>query len=400
MNAPLVNIDTRLTNARVTLGGLRLCVYTDMDQVKSVWTSLENEAVSTVYQSSVWCHAWMQRVGKSRGILPVIVVGKNIYGKPMFLLPFQARWKAGVHIIEALTAPQGAYCFGIFDKAFIANNADLWFEMYFSNVIAALPPHDVLRLADLPKMVGDYRNPLLRVQNFYAANNSHIMNLPQDYQALLEQKRSTESRRSIRKRDKKLQAAGKLVFDLPATQSERNTTIVTMLAQQKARLAEIGVHNVFSELEQKFIIDLAQAQSPEGQFLRPYRLMLDGEIVAVMLGAYQYGTYWALISSLAAGEVRKHSPGDYALRAMIKALCEDGSHTLDFSAGDTAYKEHWSDREIPLYFILRASSYKGLAVAVAMLVREKLKRVAKQTRFLNNLLFNLRRIVLGTKARA
>ena len=204
----------------------------------------------------------------------------------------------------------------------------------------------------------------------------------------------------MRKRDAKLQSSGHLCFDLPTRLADRELTIKTMLIQQKARLAEGGVHGVFDDLEQDFIADLIHSKTAEGPLLRPHRLMLDGKILAVMLGAYRHGTYWALISSLAEGDVRKRSPGDYALRAMIQSLCEDGTVQLDFSAGDTAYKSHWSDRRVPMYFIVRATTLFGLPIAGFLLIREKLKRLAKTTPFLSTLLFNLRRYVIGQKPSA
>ncbi len=397
MNAPMPSSDTRDAATVPTVGGLRLRVFTDMEAVKPIWVALESHGIATVYQSFVWCRAWMQRVGRKRGISPVIILAEDVFGTPKFVLPLQSRRKLGVDIIEAMSAPQGAYAFGLFNTEFAQQQAQAWFGTHFSELVAALPKHDVLHLADLPLRISDYQNPLLATPHFLAANQSHIMALQPNYQALLEQKRSSESRRSMRKRDAKLAAIGKLTFDLPLSLQERRTTIETMLIQQKARLAEAGVHGVFDELEQAFITDLVPTQTAEGPLLRPYRLMLDGKILAVMLGAYRHGTYWALISSLAAGEIRKHSPGDYALRAMIQALCQDGSRQLDFSAGDTAYKSHWADLAVPLFFIVRATTFKGLPLAAFILLREKLKGFAKRTPVLNTMLYDLRRILLGRK---
>jgi CelD/BcsL family acetyltransferase involved in cellulose biosynthesis len=397
MNAPLASSDTHEAVVAPTVGGLRLRLFVDMEAVKPIWVALETTAVCTAYQSFVWCRSWMQRVGRKRGILPVILVAEDGFGTPMFVLPLQRRCKLGAVIVEAMTAPQGAYAFGLFNPNFTEVQAQVWFQNHFPALVAALPKHDILHLADLPSCIANYRNPLLAARHFLAANQSHIMALRPDYQALLEAKRAAESRRSIRKRDAKLAATGKLVFDLPLSLRERKTTVETMLAQQKVRLAEMGVHDVFDELEQQFITDLVHSQTPEGPFLRPYRLILDGNILAVMLGAYRHGTYWALISSLTTGDIRKHSPGDFALRAMIQSLCEDGTRCLDFSAGDTAYKSHWADQIIPLYFIVRTSTFKGLPLAVFILLREKLKGLAKRTPVLNAMLFKLRRILRGRK---
>lgn len=400
MNAPLANSETDFAAAAPSVGGLRLRFFTDMEAIKPVWLALEATGISTVYQSFVWCRTWLSRVGKARNITPCIVVGENMFGETMFVLPLQLRHKYRVRIIECLTAPQGAYGFALFNTAFLSAKAGAWFSAHFNSVVAMLPRHDVLHIADIPGRITSYSSPFLSLQTFVAANQSHIMDLQPDYQALLEQKRSAESRRSMRKRDAKLQSSGRLNFELPDKLEERKATIQTMLEQQKARLAEAGVHGVFDDLEQQFITDLIHSQSAEGPLLRPYRLVLDGKILAVMLGAYRHGTYWALISSLAEGDIRKHSPGDYALRAMIKSLCEDGTVRLDFSAGDTAYKWHWSDRRIPLYFIVRATNLRGLPVAGFLLLREKMKRIAKTTPFLNTLVFNLRRYAFGRSSAA
>jgi CelD/BcsL family acetyltransferase involved in cellulose biosynthesis len=395
MNAPIVNSDSQLSAAIFAADGLRLRMFTDMEAVKPIWVTLEATGVSTVYQSFVWCRMWLQRVGKARSISPIIVVAENMFGEAMFIVPLQMRRKYGLRIVEALTAPQGAYAFGVFNKAFLEKQAEQWFEKHFEDLVAILPRHDVLRLADTPAAISNIRNPLLVVRNFEAANLTHIMGLQSNYQALLEKKRSPESRRSMRKRDAKLQAAGKLVFDLPLSLEERKATVEMMLTHQKLRLAEAGVHGVFDAVEQQFIVDLIHTHTASGAFLRPYRLMLDGEIVAVMLGAYNQGTYWALISSIAPGPIQKYSPGDYALRSMIKHLCEDGTQVLDFSAGNTAYKGHWSDRQIPLYFIVRASTVCGMVAATVMLLRETIKRISKNTPIVNTLLFAMRRFAKG-----
>jgi CelD/BcsL family acetyltransferase involved in cellulose biosynthesis len=105
--------------------------------------------------------------------------------------------------------------------------------------------------------------------------------------------------------------------------------------------------------------------------------------------------FWALISSMDEGKLVKLSPGDYALRKVFQDLCRLGTGVFDFSAGDSRYKHHWSDRRVPLHFIVRGNSLRGITYAVALLLREKVKRLGKQTPFLNTLLFELRRIVRG-----
>jgi CelD/BcsL family acetyltransferase involved in cellulose biosynthesis len=398
MNAPLAISETFEPSAHELAGGMLIHVYDNLSMVETRWRALQQHGFASVYQSFDWCAAWLSRVGTTRGIMPCIVTGENALGQVLFVLPLQIRKRRGFTIIEGLSAPQGAYAGLVLNRDFAQKNAAHWFGQYFEHVIEALPKHDVFRLENVAKIIHSIENPLLQARSFRAANQSHIMALQLDYNALLQAKRSSETRRTLRKRDQKLQASGKLEFDLPIDQSARDTTLRVMFEHQQQRLQEFGVFNVYDDLEQQFIRDLATINTPEGPLLRPYRLSLDGQTLAVMLGAYYNNTYWALVSSLAPGDLRKLSPGDYALRAMIADLCRDGTTEIDFSAGDTAYKFHWSDVQVPLHLIIRCNGVKGLPLAVVFLVREKLKRFAKSTPVLNSALFSLRRRLKGRSA--
>jgi CelD/BcsL family acetyltransferase involved in cellulose biosynthesis len=395
MNAPLATSETFEPSAHALAGGMLIRVYDSLSMVETRWRVLQQHGFASIYQNFDWCAAWLSRVGTAHGVTPCIVTGENALGQMHFILPLQVRKRRGFVIVEALTAPQGAYAGLVLNRDFAPKNAGLWFGQYFEHVIGALPRHDVFQLENVTKLVHNIENPLLQARSFRAANQSHIMGLQLDYNALLQAKRSSETRRTLRKRDQKLEASGKLEFGLPVSQTDRDTTLQIMFEHQQQRLQEFGVFDVYDDLEQQFIRDLAKIHTSEGPLLRPYRLNLDGKILAVMLGAYYNNTYWALVSSLAPGDLRKLSPGDYALRAMIADLCQDGTSRIDFSAGDTAYKFHWSDAQVPLCLIIRSNSFKGLPLALVLLTREKLKRFAKNTPVLNSALFSLRRRLKG-----
>ena len=139
-------------------------------------------------------------------------------------------------------------------------------------------------------------------------------------------------------------------------------------------------------------------KSHDGQFaLRPYRLALDGKSLCVLLGGFYNNTYWALISSLAPGDARKHSPGDNALRQMFASLCGDGAVAVDFSAGDTAYKLHWADYKVPFRMLIRAKTAKGLALCVVLLAKHSAKRFLKKNVMVRDSLFAIRRLMIGRK---
>jgi CelD/BcsL family acetyltransferase involved in cellulose biosynthesis len=395
MNANLSDIDTALPPQPIGAGCLHLRLFTDFDAVRDLWCQMEATSLSTVYQTLAWCETWMTRVGKPAGIRPLIVVAEDGFGQCAFILPLQLRTWCGFKIVEALATPQTAYGFGLFSMRFLLPHGADWFESQTPRLVACLPPHDVFSLKDLPYGVAGCTNPLLGMRSFAAANRSHVVHLRQDFDTFLAEKRSSDSLRTIRKRDAKLTASGTVNFDLPRDAAARLATLDVMFEQQDARLSEFGIHQAYSAVEKDFIRDMASLSFQGEPLLRPYRLTHDGKIVSVMLGAWHRNTYWALISSLADGDIRHYSPGDFALRAMLKALCEAGGERLDFSTGDTAYKLHWSDETVKLDFVLRASTLKGLVLASYLFAREKTKRIAKQTPWLHAMLFRARQKLAG-----
>jgi CelD/BcsL family acetyltransferase involved in cellulose biosynthesis len=258
-----------------------------------------------------------------------------------------------------------------------------------------MPKHDAIHLRDMPKHILGFANPLASLRQFRSDNTSHFLQLSPDYDTLYSSKRSAESRRSIRKRDSKLEALGKLEFGLPEPGEESHMVLREMFNDQEIRLAEAGVHGVFRERERRFIHTLMDSSEKDHAELRPYRLTLDGKSLSVMLGGVYNGVYWALISSLASGEFRKHSPGDRALRSLIAALCEDRLTYLDFSPGDSPYKMHWIDESVPLFHLIRAANLRGLPAAAFLLFFHATKRVIKANTFLKFIAYGTRKILSG-----
>jgi CelD/BcsL family acetyltransferase involved in cellulose biosynthesis len=168
-----------------------------------------------------------------------------------------------------------------------------------------------------------------------------------------------------------------------------------MFADQEQRLAEAGIRNVFTANEKAFFTDLALCPSQHGNFLEPFVVKLDQTTLATISGLHFNNTFWALISSLATHEARKHSPGDYALRQVFKVMCERGVQHYDFSVGHADYKEQWSDRRLQLFFLLRANTPQGFALALLMLIKEKVKRLVKTQPAAFELISLMRRLVRG-----
>jgi CelD/BcsL family acetyltransferase involved in cellulose biosynthesis len=376
---------------------LTISLHHDIVEISQIWLKFQQHAASTLYQTFQWCSSWQQTVGQARGCRPRILMGRNANGKVMFILPLQLRRAFGLKILEWHAYPSVNYGYGLFEREFLPI-AVPWFAQNLTRVLSLIGSYDILSLHDMPTDMEGQPHPLSSHFNMRAANRSYAVELQPDYEALYASKRSAESRRSNRKRDAKLDAYGDLSFGLPSTYPEAHAVIDDMFRHQAQRLAEIGVHGIFGKPEKEFVHRLVGEDCEGTPLLMPFVLRCDGKTLAVMLGGHFNNSFWALISSLGPGEVRKYSPGDYALRRMIESCCRLGFSKLDFAAGDTSYKSQWADETIELNVALRSQSLPGFFYALGVAAALAGKRVVKQSPVLCNFAFQLRRVAAGRKA--
>ncbi len=380
------------------LSSIELHIAEDIEAALGHWLKLETDGFGTLYQNALWCRAWLETVGAGLRVRPVIVAGLGADGRARFLLPLQIQTRHGVRVLEWLTSPHHNYGCGLYARDFMPAAAS-WFAANGRQMLAALPPHDAVALTEMPEEMFGHPNPLAPLFNSRAANSSFSLSLRADFEALYRERRSSERRRSDRKKEAALERLGELRFGLPAGKASLHTLIDTMFAQQEGRLAEVGIHGVFGTRERNFIHRLAELQDEDNPILAPYHLRCDGEVLSVMMGGIHGGAFWALISSLVAGPARRYSPGDVALRHTIEACCARGLSSFDFSSGDSAYKRSWADREIRLFNCIEARNFRGLAWTAAKMLKVSGKRLVKTQPQVYGAAILIRRLLLGRPVR-
>lgn len=374
-------------------------ISADPQDVLQAWAELEQTGIHTYFQTKAWCLSWLEQVGPELNAQAVFVTGLRSDGSAAFMLPLQMRRKYGFLLLEFLTAPHASYGFGLYDTAFLETGACRWFEEHFTALIAMLPQHDTIYLRDIPNVMLGYENPMLPLARLKGANRAYMMALDGTFENLLAEKRSVETQRNMRKRDKRLSDIGDLRFHAPDGSNERKMILERMFTDHQHRLAEAGVRGVYGPVERGFLSGLADPDQHGRQALTPYTLSLNGDPICVLLGGRSCDVFWAMITSLADGPWRKHSPGDYTLRHVIAAQCADGLLWFDFAVGDSDYKLAWADTKIEMHLVLQSSSVRGLALALALTLKHGMKRVFKSNIRLRDAAFGLRKLAFGRRAK-
>jgi len=366
---------------------ISIAVHQSLRDIADDWRKFEAAAAGTFYQTHAWCAAWAE--SSNEPFEPRIVIGRDRSGAIRFLLPFCIRRSRGLAVLEWIAMPQTTYGYGLYDREFLPR-ARPWFAGRGWE-IARLLQVDVLNLAEMPASLHGVPHPLSDWFSCEGPNRGYQIVLDSDFQCFYERKRSSATRRSIRKRDNKLAALGSLEFKLPETPAQNHDKINEMFRQQQSRLSERGIHGVFDARDRLFIHRLADTHADGGPALLAYNLSIDNRMVAMKLGGLYGNIYWGLISSLDSTFAPHLSPGDAALRRLIAACCEKRVAVLDLGSGDASYKAQWADTVIPLHACIRGLSLPGYIWAAFATARLLVKRTIKRSPRLWELAQHLRR---------
>lgn len=379
----------------VGAGDIDICRHDSLEELADDWQALQADGFCSFFQTYQWTRAWHDTIGKARRINPCIVCGRDADGQLVFILPFAVEKRAGGMVLRWYGADEITYGMGIFDKEFLRQNPG-FFKVEWQHILAVVGRVDAINLEHQPERLDEFENPLRFLFNVRSANQTYRMTLCSDYQNLYEQKRSASSRRGARKRDKKLLQSGTVRLELPERGLPTVQLLSTMINQQQDRLGSRGVRSVYDETRRAFLLELGRVLPSSGNTcLLPYHLTIDGTVCAVMLGGCFQSTYWAMISTLTSDPaLLPLSPGDYALRATIKAACERGLARFDFAAGDTDYKNHWCDEVVALHECNMPVTVRGRFVAGLASIATRLKRQIKNTPWLFALAKSARKLLL------
>ncbi len=367
----------KIIGPSVSLDGLHVYQTTNPATLEGLWRAFEESGHCTLYQTYGWCEAWLKTVGQASGAKPVVIVGLCQFGTPVFLLPLQLRRVMGLGVLEWLGSSNNGYGYGILARDFVRTAASGWFAANWHHILASIQGVDAVNLRNIPSAMFGHRGVLLSVTNIVAADASHALDFRGTVEELIHEKRGNAARRSMRKREDRLAAMGDVNFTALAGPDLLRAALADVLADQQARLKNIGIHQPFSDVERRFIHALADAHWGQKPLLRLSQLHIGGERALSVLGGVCDGTYWALISAMVPGRFLKHSPGEIGLRRLFESCVAENLQTFDFSAGDSSYKSTWSDRIIERRHSIAARRLGAVPLVLAMLAAEAAKREIK-----------------------
>jgi CelD/BcsL family acetyltransferase involved in cellulose biosynthesis len=366
------------------LDKIDLSVHDDLLAIEQDWRSFEARADCTVFQTFDWLTTWQRHVGLRNGVTPAIVMGRDVGGNILFLLPLSIRAAGFARELAWLGSDLCDYNAPLLAENFSKRVDAARFVELWKKIIRHLQSHpryrfDYFNLTKMPEQIGAQSNPMLHLSVTMNANGAHLTQLTGDWETFYNAKRTSSSRKRDRTKRKKLSEFGEMRLSNSESQEDIARTLDILVDQKTRSFARMGVANLFArpghaDFFRAIAID--PAMKPR---VHLSKLNVGATPAASNLGLTYRGRYYHLLTSYDDGDMSRYGPGAIHLQELMHLAIDRGFDIFDFTIGDEPYKRDWCDTELKLYDFVAAATWRGALFAVPMLAKQRLKRWIKQT---------------------
>lgn len=338
----------------------RTVLHDGFENVRPLWLGMQDHGQLTPYQRLGWLEAWIETIGATQGIAPLIVeVTRD--ASPVALLPLGVVRRTGCRTAIFLGDRHNNYNMPILARADDGPSTAEWDAILVE--VARQADIDIFELANQPISWRGQSNALAQLKSAPAASPSFVTDLNPDFEVVLQQRRSKKAESKLRRLAVKLeQTLGPVKLSTASNEAEAATILNAVESFRRDRAATAGIPNFFDTDGARSFLDRAAA---EGELRLDY-LTAGDTVVAAYVGVTQDGRYSSFMNSfLSRPDLNSLSIGKQVLHQLIARLCATGFTSFDLGVGSDAYKLAWCDAD-PLTNAIIPMSTKGSVRAVGI----------------------------------
>ena len=381
-------------NRATTPLDLTVTTTNNIEDAESVWRALEADGIESPGQSYDFTRVWV-RAHRVALADQLYVVGR-LGGVPAALLPLQRRTRAGVRQLSWFAGAHVGCNAPLVDKARLAALSDTERAQLWQLLLGGLRGADLIFLRAIPTTSDSLFSGLgtsLPVETLYRSEFD-------SWDACNTTQRSKSRRKHDRQQGEKLDALGKVGFDVVGSGDPSAPAVLdTMFRQRAARFAEMGIDDPFAPADvARFYRDTVEPGS--GVAIKLHVLRLDEQIVAVRYNVVFGDKLFCLISSMSVDpSIQGGSPGKQCLLRVMQTVFDEGFATFDMGAGFTDEKRHWCNTQTALAHHYLPLTLKGRAVVAGYRFWQSARARIKSDRRLLKIAKGLRGALQRTPAK-
>lgn len=321
------------------------------------------------FQSRTFLQVWLESFGRSGTQSFHFVEVRDRARQPLLLLPLRILRAGGARLLQFVDQDAADYNAPVLFPSEMTWSRETA-EQLWQQVLAELPPVDVVELTKMPGEVEGLLNPLVFLGSGVSELSCHATDLRRPWAEIDgEIPRRTTLMRKIRG----LERLGPLGFHLAETEDEVRRVTAVMLRQKQRRFEETKVPGFDVDRDKFDFFDRGTARFHRDGMLRLFYLTAGETVVATIWGLVSGKRYYAIMLSFKGDEWTKHSPGSILFYKALEWLHRNGFEWMDLGIGNEPWKLESCRTTIPLVERREALTLRGRLYLARLSLMEKIR---------------------------
>ena len=370
------------SHAPLIRGKVIVTVFHDLEAVEPVWRRLAaQDAVASPYQSFDWIRLWHRHVSGPLGQRPIVVLGSDISGAPLFIWPMVRERLGPLRIASFFGGKHATINMALWRR----DVADTFSADDMRTAVAQIQKHcpdlDLLMLHSQPAAWNGARNPFMSVAHQRASEDNFVLKLGTSGEKIIEQQISGTMRSRLRNKERKLAKLKGYRYSRAATPVDVDRQLDGFFAQKASKLQSLGIENVFA---QPGVEDFIRAGCHDGldggnPVIELHALEGDDDVLALFSGIHDGRRFTSMFNSHTASDQARFSPGLILLQYLVGDCAKRDFEAFDIGPGEARYKTFFcKDLEL-IYDSVLPVSVRGRIAAPALQMMLRIKGFVKRS---------------------
>ena len=320
-----------------------------LQDIEPQWREIEAQGVLTAYQRLDWVRGICDDLLARSTIQPIFIeVFDATSLETVMILPLMLKRRFGARIIVWLDLDVCDYAAPVLrsDTVMTAELA----QRCWDAICAALPPHDLLGIFQIPTFVAGVRNPLTLLPGtrrmVLTASGLEIQGDPKTFIARTCTKSGFKELNKFRRR---IERRGEVRFFRASRDADLMSAFDCLLEQRKRRFQALGRSDLFDrEGIPAFYRNAALnglSNGPAGLWC----LSVDEEIIATSYCLVNDGTIYGLVLTTAGSSWKNCSPGIVIVGELMQWASQHNFTYMDMTIGSLPYKVNFGAKSKELW---------------------------------------------------
>jgi CelD/BcsL family acetyltransferase involved in cellulose biosynthesis len=354
-------------------------VLDDLAAAEPFWRTLEPDAWATPYQRFDLLAAWQHHVGDPKGIVPFIVIGFDVAGRPLFLWPLGRKRIGPITVAGFLGSKHASFNIGLWRRDLAAAISASDIRNLFARVAAGRHRVDLLALYSQPLSWAGFANPFAHLPRQLSAEDGSCLNFNASADRETAAAVSPAMASRLRIKERKLKKLAGYRYIQAASTADIDRLLEAFFALKAVHMGAQGLTNVFAEPGvAQFVRQASHIKLADGRpLIELHALEGDGEVLALFGAVVDHYRFSAMFNTYTLSKHARHSPGLILLQHMIAACAQRGSRSFDIGVGRAHYKSFFCKEPEPLFDTFLALTPRGQLAAPAFRTAFAAKRMIK-----------------------